>query len=236
MRSVVVVAAALSSLPIAVQAGGFTLSHLSRRDNTTTTCGAVGYDTESPNAYSVTRDNPAAADFSTCRASCTADKTCASFAIGDDSCYLYTSNIEGNFRADDGSPYTFYSASCTDPEENSAASSLVNSSASPQTSSSASSSSNGASNSVSKLAASTGTPLKMQTSVASSAAATGASKAASNDGSSSTAASASSKTTTPSTTSGASTTSGGVVLSTGAASGMTASFAILPLAFLVHLF
>ncbi|KAF2671849.1 hypothetical protein BT63DRAFT_181504 [Microthyrium microscopicum] len=72
-------------------------------------CGGYGYDL-STNAYF--GQTGSLATIKACGAHCLADSSCASFAVGDNTCLHYTVPVTGNFNPNSESPYAFYDRSC----------------------------------------------------------------------------------------------------------------------------
>ncbi|KAF4551556.1 Hypothetical protein D9617_13g100570 [Elsinoe fawcettii] len=76
-----------------------------------TNCGLLGYDKNSPNAYSVSNRG-----LSDCYTLCQSSNKCKTFASGKtngkDTCYLYGSTLPANFKADRNAPYKFYASNC----------------------------------------------------------------------------------------------------------------------------
>ncbi|KAF4547803.1 Hypothetical protein D9617_36g063410 [Elsinoe fawcettii] len=71
-------------------------------------CGLKGYDKNAPKAYSATKQS----SLIVCANICQGASMCKTFAYGQGTCYLYSTALPLNYRADDTSKFVFYAKSC----------------------------------------------------------------------------------------------------------------------------
>ncbi|KAF4630973.1 hypothetical protein G7Y89_g7161 [Cudoniella acicularis] len=82
------------------------------------TCGVLGWDAlgAAPAFYAV--NNPASATPAACKKLCQTPSItpkCASFAVGNSSCLLYTNSAANQVNANTGSLYAYYDVNCAVP-------------------------------------------------------------------------------------------------------------------------
>lgn len=83
-----------------------------RRSYSTPQCGTIGHDSGHPKPFQVIYKN---CDVSRCAQYCKEQHKCKSYAVGKDSCRLYSAPVAGNVKPSYSSPYKFYDRACPCP-------------------------------------------------------------------------------------------------------------------------